>query len=185
MKPPISQEFGRTLDEANLGVPTSQALLHLARRVPLPDLDIAVTAIHHPDRHRRQSRRGPGDRGGDRARAPAHPRRGQHPDRRRPHVGDHPVHLALVMFAVLQILNPVYMAALLTSGLGHMLLGLGLALQFLGGAVIWRMLRIDFLAGREKTDGTIIIVLAFIAGALLITGALSPPVVTVRDRIDT
>lgn len=45
MLPPISVEFGRTLKEMNLGVPTEEAMTNMARRVNSDDLDLVITAI--------------------------------------------------------------------------------------------------------------------------------------------
>lgn len=45
MLPPISAEFGRTLKEMNLGVPTEEALSNMAGRVDSDDLDLVVTAV--------------------------------------------------------------------------------------------------------------------------------------------
>lgn len=45
MPPPISVEFARVLDETGVGSSIPEALAHLLQRVPLSDLDIAVTAV--------------------------------------------------------------------------------------------------------------------------------------------
>ncbi|HWR44659.1 type II secretion system F family protein [Sporomusa sp.] len=45
MLPPISVEFGRTLKEMNLGVPTEEAMSNMAKRVDSDDLDLAITAV--------------------------------------------------------------------------------------------------------------------------------------------
>ena len=45
MLPPISAEFGRTLKEMNLGVPTETAMTNMARRVDSDDLDLVITAV--------------------------------------------------------------------------------------------------------------------------------------------
>ena len=44
MDPPISEEFGRVLDELNVGVSQEQALKHLHERCPTPDVELVVTA---------------------------------------------------------------------------------------------------------------------------------------------
>lgn len=44
MDPPIAEEFGRVLDELNVGVNQERALQHLADRCPNPDIDLVVTA---------------------------------------------------------------------------------------------------------------------------------------------
>jgi tight adherence protein B len=45
MKPPITQEFGRVLQEYRLGTDFDEAMLHMARRVESRDLDILVNAV--------------------------------------------------------------------------------------------------------------------------------------------
>ena len=45
MKPPITQEFGRVLQEFRIGTDFDEAMLHMARRVESRDLDILVNAI--------------------------------------------------------------------------------------------------------------------------------------------
>ncbi|PKM81639.1 MAG: secretion system protein [Firmicutes bacterium HGW-Firmicutes-13] len=45
MAPPISQEFGRTFREINLGISTEEALDNLSGRVESPDLEMTVTAV--------------------------------------------------------------------------------------------------------------------------------------------
>jgi tight adherence protein B len=45
MPSPVSDEFGRTYTEQNLGLPLRDALENMMRRVPLPDIRIFVTAL--------------------------------------------------------------------------------------------------------------------------------------------
>lgn len=45
MGPPASEEFARVVREVQLGIPMSQALDNLLRRVPSDDLDMTITAI--------------------------------------------------------------------------------------------------------------------------------------------
>lgn len=45
MLPPISSEFGRTLKEMNLGVPTEDAMSNMAKRIDSDDLDLVITAV--------------------------------------------------------------------------------------------------------------------------------------------
>lgn len=45
MLPPISAEFGRTLKEMNLGVPTEEAMSNMAKRIDSDDLDLVITAV--------------------------------------------------------------------------------------------------------------------------------------------
>ncbi|HUT75296.1 MAG TPA: type II secretion system F family protein [Armatimonadota bacterium] len=144
MAPPISIEFGRTLEETRVGVPTAEALAHLARRAPLPDLDIAITAILIQL-----------ETGGNLAEVmeivAATVRERQ---RIRAEVNTLTAEgrmsgiilfiLPLAMAAVLGVLNPGYMSALFATAYGHLLIVIAAALQLVGGLVIYRMLQIDF-----------------------------------------
>jgi tight adherence protein B len=144
MGPPISLEFARTLDEANVGVPLPEALVHLVQRVPLPDLEIVVTAILIQL-----------EVGGNLAEVmeivAATVRERQ---RLRAEVNALTAEgrlsgvvlfvIPLGMAAILTVLNPSYMSALFKTTLGHLLIGCALVLQVLGGLVIVRMLRLDF-----------------------------------------
>ncbi|HVJ04451.1 MAG TPA: type II secretion system F family protein [Candidatus Saccharimonadales bacterium] len=42
---PVGMEFRRVFEEQNFGIPLREALLHLAQRVPVPDLHFLVTAM--------------------------------------------------------------------------------------------------------------------------------------------
>ncbi len=46
MPAPISTEFGRVVQEVQLGVPLEDALDHMLRRVPSDDLDMLITAVN-------------------------------------------------------------------------------------------------------------------------------------------
>ncbi|MEA3377972.1 MAG: type II secretion system F family protein [Chloroflexota bacterium] len=46
MAAPISTEFGRVVQEVQLGIPVDEALDHMLRRVPSEDLDMMITAIN-------------------------------------------------------------------------------------------------------------------------------------------
>lgn len=46
LKPPLSLEFTQVLSAVRLGMPLDEALQGLARRVPTPDMIMAVNAIH-------------------------------------------------------------------------------------------------------------------------------------------
>ena len=46
MSPPISSEFGRVVQEVQLGISLEEALAHMLRRVPSDDLDMVVTAMN-------------------------------------------------------------------------------------------------------------------------------------------
>jgi tight adherence protein B len=144
MGPPISIEFAKVLDETTLGVPTPEALTHLVQRVPLPDLDIAVTGVLIQL-----------DVGGNLAELMeivAAMVRERH--RIRAEVDTLTAEgrlsgvvlflLPLAMAAILTLLNRSYMSALFASTLGHIVIGSAIVLQILGGLVISRMLRVDF-----------------------------------------
>jgi len=144
MAPPISIEFAKTLDETNVGAPTAEALAHLARRAPLPDLDIAVTAILIQL-----------DVGGNLAEVmEIVARTVRERQRIRAEVNTLTAEgrlsgvilfiLPLAMAGVLTFLNPAYMSALFKTSFGHMLMVLGGALMIVGGLVINRMLQLDF-----------------------------------------
>jgi len=46
MAPPIATEFGRVVQEVQLGIPLEEAMNHMLRRVPSEDLDMMITAIN-------------------------------------------------------------------------------------------------------------------------------------------
>lgn len=46
MPPPVSQEFGRVVQEVRLGLSLKEALENMVRRVPSEDLDLVVTAVN-------------------------------------------------------------------------------------------------------------------------------------------
>jgi tight adherence protein B len=46
MGPPASTEYGRVVQEVQLGIPLEEALRHMLRRVPSDDLDMMITAIN-------------------------------------------------------------------------------------------------------------------------------------------
>jgi tight adherence protein B len=45
LAPPVSEEFRRTYEQQNLGLPLRDAFQNLSRRMPLPDVRIFVTAL--------------------------------------------------------------------------------------------------------------------------------------------
>jgi len=144
MRPPISIEFAKVLDETNVGLGMPEALFNLLQRVPLPDLDIAVTAILIQL-----------DVGGNLAEVieiVANTVR----ERQRISAevdtltaegklsGIILFILPIVMGIVIMVLNPSYMSALFKTSIGHLLIFCGIGLELLGGFVIKRMLEIDF-----------------------------------------
>jgi len=46
MPPPLGEEFGRALKEANLGVPLEDALIQITKRVASEDWDLVLTAVN-------------------------------------------------------------------------------------------------------------------------------------------
>lgn len=46
MPEPVSTEFGRVVQEVQLGIPLEDALAHMLRRVPSDDLDMMITAVN-------------------------------------------------------------------------------------------------------------------------------------------
>ncbi len=144
MVPPISSEFKEVLDESRVGVPVGGALSRLLERVPLPDLEIAVTAILIQM-----------DVGGNLAElmeTVAATVRERHRLRGEMDTLTAEARLSgVVLFLVpvgaaviLVTLNRAYMATLLQTTLGHLLIAGAAALQIMGGLVIRRMLRFDF-----------------------------------------
>ncbi len=144
MAPPVSTEFQEVLDETSVGAPLADALMHLAQRVPLADLDIAVTAMLIQS-----------EVGGNLAElmetVAATVR-----ERRRLRAEQNALTAearlsGLVLFLVplgmgvaLAALNPAYMSVLFHTSLGQILLACAAALQIVGALVIRRMLRLDF-----------------------------------------
>lgn len=144
MSSPISAEFSEVLDETKLGVSVEDGLRRLVERVPLPDLEIAVTAMLiqlevggnlaelmetvAATVRERQRLRAEMDTLTAEARLS----------------GVVLFALPLAMAVILAMLNPAYMAAILRTSLGHFLIACAAALQLAGGLVIRRMLRLEF-----------------------------------------
>ena len=144
MKPPISTEFGRVLDDTTVGLSVHEALLHLSQRVPLPDLDIAISAMLIRL-----------DIGGNLA---------EMMDiiagtvRERQRIASEVNALTsegrlsgvilfllpIAMLVALSFLNRSYMSVLIQTSFGHILLICAATLQVIGGLVIMRMLKINF-----------------------------------------
>ena len=144
MRPPISAEFAVVLDETNVGLGLPDALLNLLQRVPLPDLDIAVTAILIQL-----------DVGGNLAEVIEIV---ANTVRERQRIAGEVDTLTaegklsgvilfilpIVMAGVIMVLNPEYMSALFKTSMGHLLIFCGVGLEIIGGIIIKRMLEIDF-----------------------------------------
>lgn len=144
MRPPISTEFAKVLDETNVGLSLPDALLNLVQRVPQPDLDITVTAIliqlevggnlsevieivANTVRERQRIA----------AEVDTLTAEGRLS-------GVILFILPIVMAIVIMALNPEYMTALFKTSMGHLLIFCGICLEVIGGIVIKRMLEIDF-----------------------------------------
>ena len=144
MRPPISVEFAKVLDETAVGLGVPEALARLLQRVPLPDLDIAVTAILIQL-----------DVGGNLAEVieivAATVRERQ---RIRGEVDTLTAEgrisgiilfiLPIVMAFVIMFLNPSYMSTLFKTSIGHLLILGAAVLQIIGGLLIKRMLELNF-----------------------------------------
>jgi len=141
---PISPEFREVLDESKVGVSIEDALRRLVERVPLPDLEIAVTAMLIQL-----------EVGGNLAElmeTVAATVRERHRLRAEMNTLTAEARLSgvvlfavpLAMAVVLVMLNPTYMAAIIHTSLGHLLIACAAALQIVGGLVIRRMLRLEF-----------------------------------------
>lgn len=144
MRPPISIEFAKVIDETAVGLGVPEALTNLVQRVPLPDLDIAVTAILIQldvggnlaevieivagTVRERQRIRGEVDTLTAEGRIS----------------GVILFILPIAMAIILILLNPAYMSTLVHTTFGHLLIFGAAVLQIIGGVVIKRMLEVDF-----------------------------------------
>ncbi|MDO8683068.1 MAG: type II secretion system F family protein [Armatimonadota bacterium] len=144
MPAPISEEFGRVIDECNVGVPTEDALTHLVDRVRSYDMELVVTAvtiqiqlggnlaevldtIAETIRERVRIN-------GEVAALTADGRLS----------GGILVALPIVLGIVIYMLNPRYLSPLINESIGHyLLLGAGI-LVIIGALVIRKMLELDF-----------------------------------------
>jgi tight adherence protein B len=143
MPDPISEEFRRAVAESNLGVPTEQALGRMVERVPSYDLDLVVTAVNiqlqvggnlaqildtiaATIRERVRNQR-------EIAALTAEGKMS----------GWVCAGMPPIMGAIMTALNPEYMKPLFTEQYGLMMIGVALALQFVGGLIIKKMLSID------------------------------------------
>jgi len=144
MPPPISIEFAEVLDESRVGLPVGDALGRLMQRVPLADLEIAVTAI--------LIQLEVGGNLSELMETVAGTVRERSRIRAEMNTLTAEARLSgLILFLIplaiavaLVMLNPAYMSALFKTTLGHLLIGCAAALQIVGGLVIRRMLRFDF-----------------------------------------
>jgi tight adherence protein B len=143
MDPPISQEFRKTLEEVNVGIPTEQALYNMSQRVDSYDLELMVSAvgvqlqvggnlsslleiIAETIRERQRIR-------GEVSTLTAEARMS----------GVILFCLPLAMLAIISFLNPGYMGPLIKTQFGHILIIAAIAFQGLGGVIMYRMLQLD------------------------------------------
>jgi tight adherence protein B len=139
---PVASEFRRIFEEQNFGLPLREAMLNLADRVPLPDVQFLVTAILVQK-----------ETGGnlaevlDKAAAVIRERfrlRGQ----LRVYTAQGRLTgwilagLPFIMFLLLNLVNPNYERILLTDPVGQKLIYIGIGLMVLGGWVIRRVIDI-------------------------------------------
>jgi tight adherence protein B len=139
---PIASEFRRVFEEQNFGLPLREAMLNLANRVPLPDVQFLVTAILVQK-----------ETGGnlaevlDKAAAVIRERfrlRGQ----LRVYTAQGRLTgwilaaLPFIMFVLINIFNPDYEKVLLTDPVGQKLIYIGVGLLILGGWVIRKVIDI-------------------------------------------
>jgi tight adherence protein B len=139
---PVASEFRRVFEEQNFGLPLREAMLNLADRVPLPDVQFLVTAILVQK-----------ETGGnlaevlDKAAAVIRERfrlRGQ----LRVYTAQGRLTgwilagLPFFMFVLLNIVNPNYERILLTDPVGQKLIYVGIGLMVLGGWVIRKVIDI-------------------------------------------
>jgi tight adherence protein B len=139
---PVASEFRRVFEEQNFGLPLREAMLNLADRVPLPDVQFLVTAILVQK-----------ETGGnlaevlDKAAAVIRERfrlRGQ----LRVYTAQGRLTgwilagLPFFMFVLLNIVNPNYERILLTDPVGQKLIYIGIGLMVLGGWVIRKVIDI-------------------------------------------
>ena len=139
---PVASEFRRVFEEQNFGLPLREAMLNLADRVPIPDVQFLVTAILVQK-----------ETGGnlaevlDKAAVVIRERfrlRGQ----LRVYTAQGRLTgwilagLPFIMFVLLNIVNPNYERVLLTDPVGQKLIYIGIGLMVLGGWVIRRVIDI-------------------------------------------
>ncbi|MBZ5543066.1 MAG: type II secretion system F family protein [Acidobacteriia bacterium] len=139
---PVASEFRRVFEEQNFGLPLREAMLNLADRVPIPDVQFLVTAILVQK-----------ETGGnlaevlDKAAAVIRERfrlRGQ----LRVYTAQGRLTgwilagLPFFMFVLLNIVNPNYERILLTDPVGQKLIYVGIGLMVLGGWVIRKVIDI-------------------------------------------
>ena len=142
MGAPISQEFGRTFEEQNLGMPMEEALENLTERIPNLDLRFFVTAVIL----QRQT-------GGDLAEildkiGRLIRERFQIWGQVQALTGEGRLSgvvllaLPVVLFIAVYRLNPDYMLVLFTDDLGKKMLLAGVVMQLLGALVIRKIVNI-------------------------------------------
>jgi len=140
---PIASEFRTTFDEHNFGLPLRDALFHLTKRVPLPDVRFFVTAmlVHQ-------------ESGGNLAELLENLARVIR--ERFKILGEVRIRTAQgrltaviliglppLLLLLLRFLNPDYVMLLFTDPLGHKMLAAACTLQVIGSVVLWKVVHIE------------------------------------------
>jgi len=144
LPPPVSEEFGRTYEQQNLGLPLRDALQNMTKRVPLADVRIFVTALLI----QRES-------GGNLAEILDNlsfviRERFKLMRQIRVYTAQGRLSLYLLvaipplMGLMIYVLNPEYIMRLFTDPIGHVLLIVGIILQVLGYFIIRRIIQPRF-----------------------------------------
>ncbi len=142
MMPPISQEFGLVLQQNRIGVPIEECLDNLAKRVPLEDNQMFVTAINILK-----------ESGGNLAEIfdtivvviRERIRLQQKIDTFTAQNRTQGIIIFLMPFVlgiIFTLNDPASMEKVFRSPIGLLMVGAALFLQFLGGALIWKILNI-------------------------------------------
>ncbi len=142
---PVAVEFGRCFEEQRLGVPLKDAVRNLATRVPT-NLDLKIFAVSVIIQH---------DTGGNLVEileriADTVRERFKFYGKLRALTTEAKLSgvilsvLPFVAVALVLILRPTYLQPLIEDSLGHLLLGVGVALWALGGLWMRRLSRVDY-----------------------------------------
>jgi tight adherence protein B len=140
---PIAGEFRKTYDEQNFGIPIRGALLNLAERVPLMDVRFFVTALLV----QRETGGNLAEILDGLARVIRERFRLYREVRVKTAQGKMTAGILIAlppfMMCVLGIINPEYMRVLFENHLGLVALGIAAVLQFVGSAIIWKIIHIE------------------------------------------
>jgi tight adherence protein B len=140
---PIAGEFRKTYDEQNFGIPIRDALFNLAERVPLMDVRFFVTALLV----QRETGGNLAEILDGLARVIRERFRLYREVRVKTAQGKMTAGILIAlppfMMCVLGIINPEYMRVLFENHLGLVALGVAAVLQFVGSAIIWKIIHIE------------------------------------------